>query len=142
MMTNDLKDFRKFMKQREGAAQSYVEGDAAPLSEIVTHTSKATFFGPDGGHVEGAKAVESRYARDAETFEGGGKNRMEILQMEASGDLAFWVGFQIAEAHLKGKKHAVPMKLRVSEVFHRENDSWKLLHRHADMVKEQSAATH
>ncbi len=131
-MGQDLQEFEQFMKQREASALAYVSGEVAPLGEIVAHDSPATFFGPSGGHTQGADAVWSRYERDGAIFDSGAENRFEILHMAASDGLAYWVGFQRATAHLRGRPEAVPFNLRVTELFRREGEDWKLIHRHAD----------
>jgi ketosteroid isomerase-like protein len=56
-----------------------------------------------------------------------------VLQSRASGDLAFWTGYQHARVHLAAKPgETLPMTLRVTEVFRHEDGGWKLVHRHAD----------
>ena len=142
-MNDDLHDFKQFLKRREQAARAYVCGDAAPLGRVVTHESEATFFGPAGGFEQGADRVFARYERDATSFQAGGDSHFEILQLAASAGVAYWVGFQYASAHFTGSPQAVPMKLRVTELFRREGDEWKLVHRHADALatEEKQAAT-
>ena len=133
-MANQADDFDRFMTQREEAARAYVRGEAAPLGALVARASPATFFGPGGGAQQGADDVAARYARDAAVFEAGGTTRFEVLHRAASDDVAYWTGFQHAVARMHGKE--VPMKLRVTEVFRREDGAWKLVHRHADALAE------
>jgi ketosteroid isomerase-like protein len=132
----DAPDFDAFLLQRTHAAEAYVNGDAAPLSALLARSSDATFFGPGGGVVHGADAVAARYASDAPMFDQGSTTRLEILQSGAAGDVGYWVGYQHATARLKGKPEPIPMKLRVTEVFRREDGAWTLVHRHADMLAE------
>jgi ketosteroid isomerase-like protein len=135
MMNDDLHDFEQFMRRREEAALAYVNGDPEPLSQIATKTPPATFFSPRGDFVQGANEVSARYDADATAFASNSDNTMQILQMGASEGIAYWVGFQRASVHLKGKAEAVPFNLRVTELFRREGGEWKLVHRHADEVK-------
>ena len=60
-MSDELKDFKRFMQQREAAARDYVCGDASALDAMATHEGDATFFGPHGGALHGARAVAGRY---------------------------------------------------------------------------------
>jgi ketosteroid isomerase-like protein len=125
-------DFDDFMEQRAAAASAYVGGDAAPLSRLLAVNSPATFFAPRGGVVQGAAEVAARYVRDASSFHSAGASRFEVLQVGASGDLAYWVGLQHATAQIGDMTQPAAMDLRVTEIFRREHGEWKLVHRHAD----------
>jgi ketosteroid isomerase-like protein len=138
MRQDTLRDFEQFLRQREAAAGAYVRGDAGPLGEVTARTGEATFFAPRGGSVKGAEQVWSTYERDANSFAPGGESSFEILQIGASGELAFWTGFQRASAFMRGQADAVPFNLRVTEVFRREGDQWKLVHRHADPLASEA----
>ena len=135
-MADDARDFDSFLLTRTHAAEAYVNGDADPLAAILASRSDATFFGPGGGAVQGAEAVATRYRSDAPMFERGSTTRLEILHAAADGDVGYWVGYQHAMARLRGRPDPVPMKLRVTEVFRREDGAWRLVHRHADMLAE------
>ena len=137
-MNNEMRDFEEFMKRREDASRAFVNGDAKPLDAVATHTSPATIFGPKGDYVEGADEVNAANERGAKLFEAGSESDFEILQMSANDGLAYWAGIQRATVRMHGKKEAIPMDLRVTEVFRREGDEWKLVHRHADALASES----
>ena len=139
-MSEHLKDFERFMQTREAAARAYVNGDAAPLGRLVAHTAPASFFGPDGAVEQGAPQVYALYERDARRFGAGqGETSFEVLHMAADGALAYWVGLQRALLSIDGGLQQVPMTLRVTEVFRRVGQEWKLVHRHADPLAETAA---
>ena len=140
-VNKDLHGFEQFMKQRETAASAYVSGDAAPVGRLVTQDNPATFFGPMGGYVEGAKKVWATHEHGAEQFQAGGENKLEILHMGASDGIAYWVGLQHAVVHMGKSAKATPMSLRVTEVFRRNDGEWKLIHRHADMLASEPEGT-
>lgn len=129
--------FHEFLKRRAAIATDYVNGREDSLAAIVTHRDPASFYSPRGDHQVGAEAIARRYAKDARNFRGPSTSRLEILQSEASGRLAFWTGLQHAEVRMAGKDDTVAMTLRVTEVFRLEDGEWALVHRHADMAKEE-----
>ena len=136
-MKKDLEDFENFMNQRASVAQAYVNGNAEPLLQVSSSGLPATFFGPGGDYELGAEQVAARYKKDAKNFVEGDTS-FEILQLGASGELAYWTGFQRASVRMKGKAELIPMSLRVTEVFRRDLEGWKLVHRHADFLKQTS----
>ena len=128
--------FKEFMIRRKRASDAFVNGNVGPLDDISTHVSQATFFGPSGEYVEGADKVNAVNRKAAESFEPGGENRFDILQRDASDHIGFWAGIQRTTVTMKGKEKPVSMNLRVTEVFVRQRGDWKLIHRHADILKD------
>jgi hypothetical protein len=139
-MKDQQKDFARFMRgERAAAASAYAAGNAAPVVQLSATRDPATFLGPGGGIIAGARRVIAANEKGAKSFAPGGRSTFKIVQQAAGDTLAFWTGFQIARVRLPGKPGSVPMKLRVTEVFRRERRTWKLIHRHADMLAKPGA---
>lgn len=64
-------------------------------------------------------------------FGTGNDTHFEILDMAASDSIAYWIGFQRATVQMHGSKEIITMNLRVTEILRREDNEWKLIHRHA-----------
>lgn len=139
-MAADSEDFEEFLRRRHAAGGEYVSGNPEPLGRVVAQEFPATFFSPRGDVTSGTREVWSRYERDASLFASGSVNTFEPLDSAASDDIAYWVGFQRSQANMRGEDQPVPFNLRVTEIYRRENDQWKLVHRHADPLK-QSPST-
>ena len=131
-MSTPTQSFQDFMAQRLAASTAFVNGDIEPLAQISTHTSPATIFGPRGDTVEGADQVNTVNAQGAAMFEPGGENTFEVMHSAADGDLAYWTGIQRSVVRMRDREDPVPIDLRVTEVFRREDGRWMLIHRHAD----------
>ena len=131
--------FGAFMTRRAAAALAYVRGDGVPVDQLSTDTEKASFFGPGGGVVEGAAAVKKAFADGARWFEPEGESRLEIIASAVDENLAFWTGIQHATVKFRGADAPTPMNLRITEMFRREAGEWKLVHRHADLLKGERA---
>ena len=134
-MSTEQKEFAHFIgTTRAAAARAYVSGNGALVSELSAARDPATFLGPGGGIIVGAKRVIATNEQGAKGFAPGGRSEFKVVQMAAAEGLAFWTGYQIAKVRLVGKPGLMSMKLRFTEVFRREKDAWKLIHRHADML--------
>jgi ketosteroid isomerase-like protein len=129
-------DFDDFMKLREAAAQAYVRGDPQPVVDLTVRKDPASFFGPDGSRTEGVEAVLRDFRNGASYFGPESACHFEVLQKQASDEEAFWTGFQVASVQMRRGGKKVPMKLRVTEVFRKEDGEWRLAHRHADQARE------
>lgn len=140
MADNKSEDFRRFLQTRRAeVARAYVQGDAAPLRGLATAHDPASFLGPGGTVLQGAMRVSEAHGEGAKSFGAGGSTRLEVLHHCASEGLAFWTGYQHATVVVQGKPAPVAMKLRITEVFRRQNGEWKLVDRHADTQAQEQA---
>lgn len=131
-MTRDT-TFEDFLSTREQAAKAYVRGDGTQLDALVPHDGVASFFGPGGGAIVGAKNVARRYLGDAAAFHPNGTTHFEVIQQGQAGTLGFWTGFQLATVQFGESSHPAKMRIRVTELFQQIGGKWRLIHRHADL---------
>jgi ketosteroid isomerase-like protein len=61
----------------------------------------------------------------------------DCISSYETADLAYDVGIQRFRAKLDGGDDLAPVALRVTTVFRREEDGWKIVHRHADTIPEE-----
>lgn len=134
-------DFTDFMSQRELAETSYVRGDGAKVDAIVPHSGNASLHTLAGETLAGAATVAAYYREHAKDFDSAGVSRFEVIHTDCSGDLGFWTGFQIATVRFRNAGSNVEMRLRVTEIFRKEDGTWKLIHRHADRPPHPSSET-
>jgi len=128
--------FDAFLRHRGEASNAYINGDPRPVIALSTKSDPATFFPPSGDRIVGAKAVDAANEKGAHAFTQGSTGSFEILASEVGRDFAYWTGIQHADARMSGKGTPVPMRLRTTEIFRNEGGEWKLVHRHADFIKE------
>ncbi|MGN7786043.1 hypothetical protein ACTJIJ_16050 [Niabella sp. 22666] len=131
-----LEDFQHFMALRLKASTDFVEGRFEALKNISAESAPATIFPPSGICIEGAESVNSFNEKGADAFLPGAKNRFEVMHQDADAHLAYWTGIQRSTVKMKGKDDEVEFNLRITEIFRKVNNEWKLIHRHADPLKE------
>jgi len=131
-----VEDFAQFLKAREQASAAYIAGHVAPLAAIASQHDPSSFMPPSGAVVIGAEAVTKAYVEGAKQFREGSRGRFEVVQSGAAGDLGYWTGLHYAQMSIEGRDELLPMVLRTTEIFRREEGAWKLVHRHADFLKQ------
>ena len=132
-----LKEFEAFMKERLEASTEFVEGNYEPLKEISTTESPATIFPPTGIFIRDAIEVNKFNQQGAASFLPGAKNEFEIFHQDADGRLAYWTGLQRSTVKMSAQSGDVVFNLRITEIFRKENGKWRLIHRHADQLKDK-----
>jgi ketosteroid isomerase-like protein len=82
-----------------------------------------------GSHEIGGQGAAFR--RVASVYSNSTPVRFELVAAGVSGDLAHVVGYERASSSI-GSGPVEPVTLRVTQVYRREDDEWRLVHRHAD----------
>lgn len=123
-------DLDLFLTQVEEAAEAYVRGDMERYVELLHHAEQFTLLPPYGGPA-------SRHEQRAETlrasagFIQGGEARLEHVETHAWGDTLVVAMIERQHGRVEGRPDQ-ELSLRVTHVYRREGDDWRLVHRHAD----------
>jgi ketosteroid isomerase-like protein len=135
-MTADLTEARELYHESVAA---FIRGDLDVQKPMWSHGDDVTLANPLGPPVKGFEAVwKHAGAASALISEGEGYTFHTISVVETA-DLAYEVGIERNRAKLKGSAEKVPISLRVTTIFRREDGEWRIVHRHADSITEQRA---
>ena len=113
------------------AEEAIHRGDVEPRMKMWSHEDPVTLFGAWGPNKSGWDDVSRTFRWVASRLSNVTDYRLELVAAGASGDLAYTVGYEHSTGSVDGGS-AQPNKLRVTHVYRRENEEWKIVHRHGD----------
>ena len=129
--------FDQVLVRTEAAAQQFVQGDSTGIKERWSHADDVSILGGGGGHARGWEQVRQSLEGGAGLFRKGqfsGHVEVDIIARGTSGDLSYTVAIEHGEALMRGHEEPRPVMLRVTQIYRREADTWKIIHRHADAL--------
>ena len=131
-------DFDELTDQARRALDAITNGDPTGYQELFSDDESITLGNPFGGFARGRTAVYEQLERAASYYMDGRATSIENVGRAVGSDVAYTVEFEHFEARVGGHEHS-QVALRVTCVYRREADGWKLVHRHADpLVDRQS----
>ena len=132
--------FDALMVQARAAADQIVNGDPDGFKALFSREEDITLGNPFGGFGRGIDAVYEQLERAASHYRDGEVFDSDIVTRWVGSDLAYTVEVERLRAKVGGQTEPSDVALRVTCVYRREADGWKLVHRHADpRVGRQSA---
>jgi ketosteroid isomerase-like protein len=131
MAMSEIDDFlSEVIPQLRQEVAALHSGNAEPRKALWSHDDPVTLFGAElTGRSWGE--IEPMFDRLAASFSGSQSCDYEVLGAGVSGDLGYVAAIERSvAASLGGDLHRYA--LRVTTVFRREDDVWKVVHRHGD----------
>jgi len=132
MAASDLAAFADVLSRERSAEAAIYRGDPGPFKELWSRGDDISLFGAFGPCKKGwrqvGKTVEwvaGRYREGVVTAE------YEVVYEGA--DLAYTVGYEIGDVILDGAP-MIRQRLRVTQIYRREDGEWRLVHRHGDFA--------
>ena len=117
------------------ALDALVTGDPEPKKRLFSTRDDVTLANPlVGVPVPGRREVERTLDDVAGLFRDGLPHEFERIAAYAAGDLAYVFEVERSRARMRGSPELQPFSLRATTVWRREEDGWKIAHRHADPI--------
>ena len=120
-----------FIKKLDAAELQFAQGFPAAFKSLWSHGYDVSIYGAFGGVVSGWKEVEVRLDWASSQYSEGNRGRKEISRF-VGGDVAYVVQTEWIRARISKSSEPSLQELRVTMVFRREGDDWRIVHRHAD----------
>lgn len=123
-------EIRNVSAQFYVALNRMVNGDAGPLADIWSHSAAVTTLQPSGGRQVGWDEVRVSWEQITQMVSVGRiKLRDQLIQV--AGEVAYELGTEQFSMTIAG--HSVLGERRVTNIYRREVEGWKVVHHHTDL---------
>ena len=127
-------DFDDVVEQNHWALDKFAKGDSKPLEDLWSRRGHVTLGNPFGPFARGFEQVAQTMKRAATYYRDGEAISFDLIAKEVTPDIAYLVEVERFTAKMGGREDRTPVALRVTSIFRREDDAWRLVHRHADPI--------
>ena len=128
-------DVDQLIEQYQLALGEFVKGNPEPVKKMFSHREDVSLANPLGPPAHGWEQVAQTIERAASNFRDGEFLSAEIIERNATPELAYAVWLERAKAKVSGEEDIfAPIALRVTMIFRPEDGTWKVVHRHADPI--------
>lgn len=125
-------NFDDVLNQARAALDQIARGDASGYRALYSRRADITLANPFGGVGRGWDEVIEQLERAASYYRDGEATRFDVVTKAVTPELAYTVTIEGIETKLASRSEVVPLVVRVTSVYRREDGDWKLVHRHAD----------
>ncbi len=127
-------DLEEVLEQYHRAVDAVVKGDPAPQELLWSRAEDVTLANPLGPPARGWTEVSNALRRAVAQLSDGEVLASERISGYSSDDLAYILEVERFRVKVGGADEPGLSSLRVTTIFRREVDGWKILHRHADPI--------
>jgi ketosteroid isomerase-like protein len=131
-------EVRQASEQFYAALNRTLDGDSSPMEQIWSHGSDVSAIHPFGSRMLGWDEVGASWEQAAQAFSGGQVALDEMVVVPISEDAAYNLGTEHGQARIG--EETVGIDWRVTNIYRREADGWKIVHHHTDFSSEVAQA--
>ena len=125
-------DFDQVIEQSRAALDMIAQGSTEGFRALYSRREDITLGNPFGDFARGWEQVVELMELAASHYRDGEATGFETIAQLVTSELAYTVEIERFKAKVGGRPEVSELALRVTCIYRRENDTWKLVHRHAD----------
>jgi len=125
-------DFDQAIAQSHAALNTMMTGNPDGFISLYSTADDVILGNPFGGVARGYEQVTATLERAGSNFRDGTANGFETLARWEGADVAYTFEIERAKVKVAGAPGMTDVAVRVTSIFRREDNNWKLVLRHAD----------
>jgi ketosteroid isomerase-like protein len=129
-----VSEFQEVVLRYQETLHAVVRGDAELQMTLWSRRDDVTLANPLGPPARGRADVELAVNRAVSQLRDGEPVQFERISEYATRELGYVVWIERTRLKIGGADELRPSSLRVTTIFRREDDGWKVVHRHADPI--------
>lgn len=134
-------DLTKFIEQDHLALDAFVKGNPEPLKDLYSRRDDVIIANPFGPPAKGWEKAAATMERAATKYREGEATGFERISEYATADLAYVIEIERFRSKVGGGDKLVPIALRATTIFRREDGAWRIVLRHADPITSERPAS-
>ena len=127
-------DFAQAVEQDHRATDALMRGDPEPKKEMFSRREDVTLANPVSPPVRGWNHIAETLDGVASQLRDGEPIGFDRVSEYASADLGYIVEIERTRTRIGDADDLASFSLRVTTIYRREEDGWKIAHRHADSI--------
>jgi ketosteroid isomerase-like protein len=128
-------DFDEVVEQYHLALNEFLKGNPEPVKRFFSHRDDVTLANPLVGlPARGWERVAATLEHASSQFRDGENVGFETVAKYVTPELAYVLLIERDKVKVGGSEDTAPSALRVTMIFRPEDDTWKVVHRHADSI--------
>jgi ketosteroid isomerase-like protein len=135
-----LTELSEAIEASHKALAAIIKGDVEPFLALYSDADDITIGNPFGPFAVGRDGTRAAGSRAASNYSDGEIVGFDLIGTYATGDLACVVEVERFSVRLANAPEPSSVALRVTSLYRREADGWRLVHRHADPIVEPRSA--
>jgi ketosteroid isomerase-like protein len=129
-----MADLTEFLAEYQRSVEAFITGDPEPQKRLWSRADDAVLANPLVPVAQGWEAIARVLDETAALLHDGTPSAVERISGYATPDLAYTVVIERDLVRIGDAAAAAESTLRVTSIFRREAEGWKVVHRHADPI--------